>query len=147
MSNVFAGYHVVFATKNRQATIPYSQRRKLYNYIFGILKNNNCHTYRINGMSDHVHIAFDLHPNCALADIVRDIKRSSSLALTSDGSFPAFMGWGRGYYAATFSRDDLDSVKEYIINQENHHIGKAFEAEMEWLSIKAALKYHPDDYK
>ncbi|MDE6259089.1 MAG: IS200/IS605 family transposase [Muribaculaceae bacterium] len=146
MSNVFAGFHVVFVTKERKSTIPFQERRKLYNYIYGILKNQGCKTLRINGMTDHVHIAFELNPTIALADLVRDIKRSTSIALTREGSFPAFMGWARGYYACSFSPHEKDQVIHYIMNQEDHHAGTAIDAELEWLSIKAGLQYFPNDY-
>lgn len=64
------------------------RKAELYNYIFGILKNNNCFVHRINGMSDHVHILFDLNPSIALADIVKAIKRCSTLWLKGNGIFP-----------------------------------------------------------
>ena len=146
MSNVFAGYHIVFVTKDRKPTLPSAVKKKLYNYIYGILKNCGCKTFRINGMSEHVHIAIDLHPSLSLATLVRDIKRSTSVELTRDENFPLFGGWARGYYACTFSPEHRDAVIKYITEQENHHAGKAIEAELEWLSLKAGLGYHPDDY-
>lgn len=146
MSNVFAGYHIVFVTKERKRTIPMEKRRLLYNYIFGILNNLGCKTFRINGMSDHVHIAIDLNPSVALSTLVRDIKRSTSFSLKREGSYPDFMNWARGYYACTFSPDDRDKVIQYIINQEVHHTGDTLEMELEWLSLKAGLQYFSNDY-
>lgn len=74
MSKTKCLIHLVFATKSRKTTILMPRKAELYNYIFGILKNNNCFVHRINGMSDHVHILFDLNPSIALADIVKAIK-------------------------------------------------------------------------
>ena len=42
-------FHVVFATKNRQRTLPDDHRELLYCYIWGIHRNLNCHLYRIGG--------------------------------------------------------------------------------------------------
>ncbi|MDE5808458.1 MAG: transposase [Muribaculaceae bacterium] len=64
----------------------------------------------MNGIGDHIHIALDLNPSIALADLVRDIKRSTSEFMNPANGYPLFEGWGRGYYAATFSRADRDSV-------------------------------------
>ncbi|MDE7461919.1 MAG: IS200/IS605 family transposase [Muribaculaceae bacterium] len=97
MSHVFAGYHVVFVTKNRQNVIPLSERRTLYNYLYGVLTRFGCTTFRINGMGDHVHLAFDLNPRYALSDVVRDLKRGSSITMGKKGKFPHFEGWARGF--------------------------------------------------
>ena len=49
-------YHIVFGTKHRELTIAEAYCEELYKYIFGVIKNNNCKLYRINGMEDHIHI-------------------------------------------------------------------------------------------
>ena len=147
MSHVFAGYHVVFVTKNRQNVIPLSERRTLYNYLYGVLTRFGCTTFRINGMGDHVHLAFDLNPRYALSDVVRDLKRGSSIAMGKEGKFPHFDGWARGFFGCSFSPADKDRIVAYITNQEEHHAGKALEAELEWLSVKAEIKFILEDYK
>ena len=53
-------------------------QKEIYAYIWGIVKNNNCHLYRIGGIEDHIHIAMSLHPQTALADLVKDIKLGST---------------------------------------------------------------------
>lgn len=42
MSKTKCLIHLVFATKSRKTTILMPRKAELYNYIFGILKNNNC---------------------------------------------------------------------------------------------------------
>lgn len=49
-------YQVVFGTKNQEATIAEPHSEELYKYIWGIINNINCKLYRINGVSDHIHI-------------------------------------------------------------------------------------------
>lgn len=148
MSKVFAGYHIVFATKYRQRTINTEElREKLYAYIFGFLQNKKCYVFRIGGMSDHVHMALDLNPQIALADLVRDMKRSSGIFMSAANGFVDFMGWGDGYYAGTFSYENRDRVIGYIKNQQSHHQGKALDEELEWLALKMGLQYHTEDCK
>ncbi|MCU4177342.1 transposase [Carboxylicivirga sp. N1Y90] len=48
-------YQIVFSTKNHQKTLT-PDREDLFKYIWGILKNKNCHLYRIGGVEDHIHI-------------------------------------------------------------------------------------------
>ena len=147
MSKVFAGFHIVFATKSRRRTIPKDEKRRLYAYLHSVITDKKCKTFRINGMSDHVHIALDLNPTIALSDLVRDLKRSSSKFMQGTSAFPDFAGWAEGYFAESFSHNDRDGVIAYIMNQEEHHIGNSIEQEIEWLTLKAGLTYFPDDYK
>ena len=42
--------------------------------MIGILLNNKCHVYCINGVEDHIHIICQLHPSVGLAWLVKDIK-------------------------------------------------------------------------
>jgi REP element-mobilizing transposase RayT len=59
----------------------------------GVLKNKNCHLYRINGMEDHLHILTHIHPAIPLASLVKDIKLASIDFIKSEGIFPDFGGW------------------------------------------------------
>lgn len=85
-------YQIIFRTKHSQKTLKPEHTEILFKYIWGIIKNKNCHLYRINGMEEHIHILTDLHPNIALADFIRDIKTASSIWLKDSGYFPHFIG-------------------------------------------------------
>lgn len=148
MSKVFLGCHVVFATKHRKRTIPMEKRKILYAYIYKILQNHNCYTYRINGFVDHVHILFDLNPTIALADLIRDIKRSTTLMLRNDEQFPDFESWGSGYFAGSVGKAELQSVLDYVLHQEKHHTieNKDFMTEMQWMVEYHGLQWYPDDW-
>ncbi|WP_319501273.1 IS200/IS605 family transposase [uncultured Draconibacterium sp.] len=122
-------YQIIFRTKHNQKTLKADSRDQLYRYIWGIVKNKNCHLYRINGMEDHLHILSDIHPGIALADMVRDIKTASSVWLKSSTYFPDFNGWADGYAALTYSYWDKDKLINYIKNQQEHHKTETFEAE------------------
>jgi putative transposase len=85
-------YQVIFATKNREETIPETHCTDLYKYIWGVIDNKKCKLHRINGVSDHIHIAIDLHPTIALASLVKDIKLSSSDWMKEKTEFELFNG-------------------------------------------------------
>jgi putative transposase len=114
-------YHLVFATKNRERTLLKENREILFKYIWGILKNNECHLYRINGLEEHLHIITSLHPSLALADLIKDIKLASSKMIKSENLFPHFNGWQDGYGAFTYQYSVIDYLIEYVKNQEEHH--------------------------
>ncbi len=86
-------YQIVFSTKYREKTLHQKKRPELFKYIWGILKNKNCHLHRINGVEDHIHIVASLHSSVALATLVKDIKLGSSSFIKEKALFQDFNGW------------------------------------------------------
>ena len=95
-----------------------------------MLKNNNCHLYRIGGVDDHIHIATHIHPSVSIADLVKDIKLASSDYIKTQNLFPHFGGWQSGYGWFTYSFRDKDRLIEYVKNQEKHHEEKDYITEL-----------------
>jgi putative transposase len=93
--------HIVFRTKKGKRTINPVFSKEISSYITGILRNKNCFLYRINDMEDHLHILCDLHPSIVLADLMKDMKTSTSIWMKYSGKFPGFTGWAEGYGAFT----------------------------------------------
>jgi len=122
-------YHIIFGTKYHQQVLHKANRQKLFQYITGILQNKNCHLYQINGIENHIHILFHLHPTIALSDIVKDIKLASSRFIKDNNLFPDFIGWQNGYGAFTYSISAKQTLIAYIQNQEEHHKVKNFREE------------------
>lgn len=81
-------------------------------------------------MSDHLHLLIDLHPSVALASLIADIKRKSSLWMKRSGLFPLFEGWGREYFAFSKSAEHKETIINYIKNQKNHHTLSSFDDEI-----------------
>ena len=123
-------YQIVFCTKNREKTLTKPNREELFRYVWGVLKNKNCHLYRIGGIDDHIHIVTHLHPSIALATLIKDIKLASSDYIKTNNLFPHFDGWQVGYGAFTYSFKDNDHLIEYVKNQEEHHESKTFKDEL-----------------
>jgi putative transposase len=98
-----------------------SGREALFRYIWGIIKNKNCHLYRINGVEDHLHIVLHLHPSVSLASLVQEIKISSNKYIKEQGIFPDFTSWQEGYGAFTYSKESRDRLIAYVKRQEEHH--------------------------
>ena len=117
------------STKNRERSMLESGQEKLYSFISGILKNKECHLYRINGVEDHLHIATHIHPSVALANLVKDIKLASTDFIKETKLFPNFTGWQVGYGAFTYSIGAKKNLIRYIMNQKEHHKKKTFKEE------------------
>ena len=134
-------YQIVFSTKNREQTLSKNNRDELYKYIWGVLKNKNCHLYRIGGITDHIHIVTSLHPTIALASLIKDIKLASSDHIKTHQLFPEFNGWQVGYGAFTYSFKDKDKLIEYVKNQEEHHATKSYIEELIELLKEHGIEY------
>lgn len=113
----------------------------MFGYIWGILKNKNCHLYRINGVEDHVHLLTEVHPSISLASLVKDMKVASSAWIKSERQFPGFDGWQTGYGAFTHSIADRERLADYIRRQEEHHAKASFKEELRRLLDEARIKY------
>ncbi len=134
-------FHIVFATKNREKTIVYEQKQQLYSYIWGVLKNNNCHLYRINGVEDHIHILTHVHPTISISNLIKDIKVSSSIWIKEQSLLPDFTNWQEGYGAFSCSYKEKDRLIDYIKNQEQHHKKFSFEDEYRTLLEEYGIKF------
>jgi len=134
-------YQIIFSTKNREKVLIEKNRSKLFNYIWGVIKNKKSYLYRINGIDDHIHILTHLHPTIALSDFIKDIKVSSSIMIKEKNLFPQFNGWQIGYGAFTYSIDAKEKLIKYIINQPEHHKKETFIEEFKRILDEFGVKY------
>ncbi len=121
--------HIVFSTKYRAPHISSSLAPRLYAYIGGIARSQNCSLMSAGGVEDHVHLLVDIHQSVALSDFVRDIKSNSSRWFHDDLSVADF-AWQAGYAAFSVSVSNIDAVRAYIDRQHEHHASLSFEDEL-----------------
>jgi putative transposase len=122
-------YQIVFGTKDNKSILTKDHRAKLFEYILGILSNNKCHVYCINGVEDHIHIVCQLHPTVGLAWLVKDIKLATSAFIKEKNLLINFKGWQVGYGAFTYSIKEKQNLIAYVNNQEEHHKKTSFREE------------------
>lgn len=134
-------YHIVFTTHDREPCLDEANRSRLFEYIWGALKNKDCHLYRVNGVEDHIHLLCSVHPSVSLADLVKDIKVSSTKLIKQESLFPNFSHWQEGYGAFTCSYKDKDAIIQYIQRQEEHHREVSYAEEFETMLKAAGVGY------
>ncbi len=142
MSKVLNPIHLVLNTYYRRLTIDNNNREALYRFIWSFLKARNCYLYRIGGIQNHIHLLFNLNPTIALSDIVRDMKRESSLWVKRSGLFPYFEKWGKEYYAFGVGKNAIPTIIEYIKNQQEHHRKRTFEEEMQEIFREEGIEWN-----
>lgn len=116
--------HAVCATKNRSELIDFSIERQVYEYIRQELIELGCPVRIINGMPDHIHALFLLNPQKSIADVIKQIKGSSSHSINGENLMIEKFAWQTGYAAYSVSESQLEAVYKYIKNQKQHHLKK-----------------------
>lgn len=92
-------------------------------------------------MADHVHLAIRLSRTLTVADLVENVKTTSSKWLKTLSSDLALFSWQRGYGAFSVEPANLDSLLNYIDGQEAHHRTQTFQDE-----FRAYLSKYKIDY-
>ncbi len=129
--------HLVFSTKNRQPWIRTDIEPELFAYGTTVLKNSSCPTLAMNGTADHVHALFNLSRVKSIADIVEELKTSTSKWIKTKGADFHGFHWQTGYGAFSVSQSKMDDVIQYIRRQKEHHRGQSFQDE-----FRAFLERH-----
>ena len=93
---------LIFSPKYRECLFTKEHREKLYPYIGKTVSNLESKPIIVNGMSDHVHIFLGLNPKSSVSDLVRDLKRSSSLWINQQKWFRGNFLWQDGYGAFSY---------------------------------------------
>ena len=121
--------HIVFSTKSRGELIFSEIERELFAYIGGVVRKHQSVQLAANGTSNHIHLLISLSKNIALSDLLRELKKASSYWIkTKDAKFKSFQ-WQAGFGAFSIGQSQVETVKQYIAKQKEHHKTELFEDE------------------
>lgn len=120
--------HVVFSTKERYPFIDDDWRDRLHGYLGGTIRGLGAVPLEIGGTADHVHMLIGLKPTHAIADVIREIKKASTTWIHDEIGRTKFR-WQDGYGAFAVSKRDIESVRDYIRGQVEHHRTRTFQEE------------------
>lgn len=121
--------HIIFSTKDRAPVLDSAVRPALHAYLATVARNSDCECYRVGGVADHVHLAIRLARTVTTANLVEELKTSSSKWLKTQSPALAKFSWQRGYGAFSLGPSDLDALTLYIDSQEEHHKARTFQDE------------------
>jgi putative transposase len=133
--------HIVFSTKHRQPLIHKPYNEELYNYLGGICRDLECYPVIVGGHTDHVHILCMLSKKIALIKLLEEVKSHSSKWMKTKAESLANFYWQDGYGAFSVNPSQVDMVKAYIENQEDHHRKKTFQSEYRGFLKKYNVEY------
>ncbi|MBK7700024.1 MAG: IS200/IS605 family transposase [Saprospiraceae bacterium] len=121
--------HAIWSTKDRHPFIHSNVEHKIYHFISEQFREQGCPVNIINGMPDHVHCLFLLSPQKSIAEVIKQIKGSSSHYINQNNLIVDKFSWQTGYAAYSVSESVVDKVHNYIHNQKQHHAKKTFQQE------------------
>ena len=101
----------------------------MHRYLGGILKGLDCPPVIVGGVEDHVHLLCVLSRTCAPADMVKELKRSSSLWIKKRAPEFADFAWQNGYGIFSIGYSQIEEVLRYISGQDAHHRKLTFQDE------------------
>jgi putative transposase len=133
-------FHIVFSTKGRASAI--SEPPKLWAYVAGIARNLHYQPFAVGGTGNHIHVLAGVPPLVSAAEAVQKLKANSSRWLRKNGKWP---GWQEGYGAFSVSSSNVDSVRHYIQNQDEHHRQTTYEEEFLSFLGRAGTSFKEDD--
>ncbi len=133
--------HLVFSTKERSPSIVDAARVELHKYAGGILRDLDSPSLVMNSVKDHIHILFNLHRTKALSDVVMELKRGTSKWMKDQGPRHALFYWQAGFGAFSVSQSKVESVREYIAMQDEHHHERTFQDEFRDLLIRHEIEF------
>lgn len=119
--------HFITGTKYRVKTILQGVKGKRCGYISGICTKLESHGLEIGGAEDHIHILFFISKKITLIEWAEEGKKSSSKWMKTQGDAFQNFYWEGGYAAFSVSPRQVEKVRNYIANQEEHHRMKTFE--------------------
>ena len=124
-------YHIILRTSRSQRTITEQYERNLYRFLYGFMTEQKMEVFRIGGMPDHIHILASIPPTVSIAQVVGEMKRSSSIYMKGERhKFPNFEGWSKSYAIFSYSQKDKENIVNYIQHQKEHHKKHSLEDEL-----------------
>lgn len=131
--------HMIWSTKNRIPCIEKSIRPSLYQVMTETVSRQNSVVQAIGGVEDHIHLLIEISRNTSLSELVKEIKGAGLRWLLAKGSSFYDFEWQVGYGAFTISISAISAVKQYIMQQEEHHKISSYTTEWNELILKSGL--------
>lgn len=103
--------HAIFSTHHRQPLILDPWQDELFQVIGGTINGIGCQSLTIGGVTDHVHLLFQLGRTIALADAIGRIKAASSSWVNEKVGPSMRFQWQSGYGAFSVSHSNVERVR------------------------------------
>ena len=113
--------HLVWGTWDRLPLITPKLQPDVYRALAHQVEQMRADVIAIGGVEDHVHVLVRFPTTLSVSEMVKQVKGASSHLVTQVLRSPDFFKWQGSYGAFTVSKRGIPVVREYILNQEEHH--------------------------
>lgn len=121
MSFIKVYVQYVWSTKNRHHLLTDDIRSNVFKHIKENARTKNIYIDFINGYTDHVHCLISLNDDLNIGKIAQLIKGESSHWINKNKLTTDKFEWQDEYLAVGVGDDKIQSVRNYIAQQEEHH--------------------------
>lgn len=121
--------HMVWATKDRQPYLQKPVREQVIRHLRGYGAEKSIHIDHVNGHLEHLHCLLSLAPDQNVSTIANLLKGNSSYWINQQKLTKQKFSWQEEYFAVSVSHSQVQAVRSYIRNQEEHHRKKTFQQE------------------
>ena len=136
--------HAILATRGGRQLITTALESRLQNFFHDQLMEAGCPLRIVNGMADHVHLLFLLHPRRSVGDVMRKLKGQSSRWINQNHLGIQKFYWQPGFTAFSVSESQVQKVFDYISNQKEHHVHESYEEEHRHITSLHNLSVPPN---
>jgi len=116
-------------------------RDELHHYLGGILTHLDCQPLIVGGVEDHAHLLCTLSRTHNPSEMVKEVKRGSSLWIKAKDADLQDFAWQSGYGMFSIGFSQVDSVRNYIAGQEEHHRQISFQDEFRQLLNRYEVEF------
>jgi len=131
MAFVRVWLHAVWGTKSRHPYLVNDIKQKVINHIKENAKQKDIFIDSIDGYHEHLHCLFGLNAEMSISKAMQLIKGESAFWINKEKITVGKFEWADEYFAVSVSESQLDKVRTYINNQEEHHKKTTFTNEYE----------------
>jgi REP element-mobilizing transposase RayT len=121
----------VWTTNKR---IPYLRdeiRDEVISHIRNNAKLKGIYIDHINGYYEHLHALISLGGGQCISDIMQKMKGESSFWINKNKLTRLKFKWQDDFYSVSVGMPQLDNLRKYIRNQEQHHKEVSYDEELD----------------
>jgi putative transposase len=142
MSYIRIWVHSVWTTKNRVPFLTERIRNVVMQHILDYAKSKGIFIDIINGHVQHLHALISLGGSQNISDLMKLIKGESSHWINKNKLTRFRFEWQDDFWSISVGESELESLRNYIRGQEEHHRKITLEEE-----IKKLLGQNTSDEK
>lgn len=140
-NRIYLFVHVIMEVQDRKPVLKNVLRVVFFAWIKKTMTQKGVRLHIIGGGDEHVHLLLQLHPAQNLMQVVRQFREESLTFIGTNDFLKEPFAWKDDYTAFTVSPGAYNQTLDFIARQDEYHLAKTFDQEMEQIS-KTRIDLH-----